>query len=107
MLIVSSLLKTGKNTTSGRTPNGRSRPTSGTSASTISRRRRKKMIRSDQGGREEKGSFRSAEEESFQNGVERRGNTEALKGLGVEVSPGSKSRANTQRVQREHGRSRT
>lgn len=27
------------------------------------------MIRSDQGGREEKGSFRSAEEESFQNGV--------------------------------------
>lgn len=28
------------------------------------------MIHSDRGGREEKGSFRSAEEESFQNGVE-------------------------------------
>ena len=34
------------------------------------------MIRSDQGGREEKESFRSAEEESFQSGVENRSTVE-------------------------------
>ena len=65
-------MQTGKNTTSGCIPAGivtRHRPTP---ASMIAWQKRKKMILLDQAETEENESFRSAEEESFQDGVETR-----------------------------------